>query len=70
MSTNSKTYDFGRFILDSVVPEIDVPVMKPNKRKSFKIKQWLNNAVTKISNQIEQKSVQIAEWILNAKIEK
>ena len=55
MSTNSKTYEVGRFILDSVVPEINVPVMKPSKRKPFKMKQWLNKATTKISNQIKRK---------------
>ena len=70
MSTNSKTYEVGHFILDSVVPEINVPIMKPSRRKPFKIKQWINNAITKISNQIKQKSMQIAEWILNAKIGK
>ena len=68
MSTNSKTYEVGHFILDSVVPEINVPIMKPSRRKPFKIKQWINNAITKISNQIKQKSMQISEWILNAKI--
>ena len=68
MSTNSKTYEVGHFILDSVVPEINVPIMKPSRRKPFKIKQWINNAITKISNQIKQKSMQIAEWILNAKL--
>ena len=70
MSTNSKTYEVGHFILDSVVPEINVPIMKPSRKKPFKIKQWINNAITKISNQIKQKSMQIAEWILNAKIGK
>ena len=70
MSTNSKAYEVGHFILDSVVPEINVPIMKPSRRKPFKIKQWINNAITKISNQIKQKSMQIAEWILNAKIGK
>ena len=44
--------------------------MKPSRRKPFKIKEWINNATTKISNQIKQKSMQIAEWILNAKIKK
>ena len=70
MSTNSKTYEVREFILDSIVPEIKVPIMKPSRRKPFKIKEWINNATTKISNQIKQKSMQIAEWILNAKIEK
>ena len=70
MSTNSKTYEVREFILDSIVPEIKVPIMKPSRRKPFKIKEWINNAITTISNQIKQKSMQIAEWILNAKIEK
>ena len=70
MSTNSKTYEVSEFILDSIVPEINVPIMKPSRKKPFKIKEWINNAITKISNQIKQKSMQIAEWILNAKIKK
>ena len=70
MSTNSKTYGVSEFILDSIVPEINVPIMKPSRKKPFKIKEWINNATTKISNQIKQKSMQIAEWILNAKIKK
>ena len=70
MSTNSKTYGVSESILDSIVPEINVPIMKPSRKKPFKIKEWINNATTKISNQIKQKSMQIAEWILNAKIKK
>ena len=70
MSNNSKTYEVGEFILDSIVPEINVPIMNLSRRKPFKMKQRINNATTKISNQIEEKSKQIAEWILNTKIEK
>ena len=34
------------------------------------MEKWINNATAKISNKIEQKSVQMANWILNSKIEK
>ena len=70
MSTNSKTYEVGEFILDSIVPEIIVPIMKPSRRKPFEIKKWINNATTEISKQIIQKNMEKEKWILNAKIEK
>ena len=66
-----KTYEslFSTIIVPEIksVPEINVPIMKPSRKKPFK-KEWINNATTKISNQIKQKSMQIAEWILNAKL--
>ena len=69
MSNNSKTYKVGQFILDSVVPEINMPIMKPSRKKTFNMEEWINKTIAKISNKIKQKSMQIANWILNTKIE-
>ena len=70
MSTNSKTYEVSQFIRDSVVPEVDVPAMKPSRKKTFNIEKWINKTIAKISKKIKQKCMQIANWILNTKIEK
>ena len=42
MSTNSKTYEVFQFILDSVVPEINVPIMKPGRKKHS---IWKNGSI-------------------------
>ena len=34
------------------------------------MEKWINRTIVKISNKIKQKSMQIANWILNTKIEK
>ena len=34
------------------------------------MEKWINKTVAKISKKIKQKSMQIANWILNTKIEK
>ena len=70
MSNNSKTYEVGKFILDSIVPEINVPIMKLSRRKRFNMKKWIENAKTKLSENVERKSSQIANWILNTKFKK
>ena len=55
-------------LLDTVVPEINVPIMETNKRKPserhrFNSRKWFQNAVKQIS-------LQITHWILNTEIEK
>ena len=50
-------------LLDTVVPDINVPIMetnkrKPSKRHRFNSRKWFQNAV-------KQTSLQIAHWILN-----
>ena len=55
-------------LLDTVVPDINVPIMKTNKRKPskrhrFNSRKWFQNAV-------KQTSLQITHWILNTEIEK
>ena len=54
--------------LDTIVPDINVPIMKiserkPSKPNRFNSRKWLQNAVN-------QTSLQIADWILNAEKEK
>ena len=56
-------------LLDTVVPDINVPIMKttertPIKRHRFNSRKWFQNAVVK------QTSLQITHWILNTEIEK
>ena len=70
MSSDSKTYEVGEFILDSIVPDINVPIMKLSRRKRFNIEKWIENSKTKISENVKRKSSQIANWILNTKIKK
>ena len=55
-------------LLDTVVPDMNVPIMetnkrKPSKRNRFNSRKWYQNAV-------KQTSLQIAHWILNTEIEK
>ena len=50
-------------LLDTNVPEINVPIMelseiKPSKKNRFNSREWFQNAV-------RQTSLQIADWILN-----
>ena len=50
-------------LLDTIVPDINVPIMKtserkPNKTNRFNSRRWFQNAV-------RQTSLQIADWILN-----
>ena len=55
-------------LLDTIVPDISVPIMKtserePNKTNRFNSRRWFQNAV-------RQTSLQIADWILNAEMKK
>ena len=56
-------------LMDSDVPDIEVPIMELSKRKRFNIK-WVEDAKTKLANKIKQKSKAIANWILNEEIKK
>ena len=58
--TTKKTW---KNLLDTNVPEINVPIMelserKPSKTNRFNSRKWFQNAV-------KQTSLQIADWILN-----
>ena len=70
MSTNSKTYKVSEFILDSIVPEINVPIMRLSRKKPFRMKQLIENAKVKLTENVWKKSSEIANWILNTKIKK
>ena len=55
-------------LLDTIVPDINVPIMeiskrKPSKPNQFTSRKWFQNAV-------KQTSVPIAHWILNTEIKK
>ena len=63
--------DAGANLLDSLVPDIKVPIMEPSKGVWFK--NWIKNAKCKMreaSENIKRKNMQIAHWILNTKIMK
>ena len=63
--------DAGGNLLDSLVPDINVPIMKPSK--GAWLKNWIKNAKCKMreaSETIKRRSMQIAHWILNTKIMK
>ena len=70
MSSNCRRTKFGNFILDSIVPDINVPIMKPTKNSKVSINKWIDNAKMKISENVAQNSLKIADWILNTKIKK
>ena len=59
----------GVNLLDSLVPDINVPIMKPNKGAWFK--NWIQNAKCKMrgaSETIKRRSTEIANWISNKRI--
>ena len=72
--TMKKRYDDvdgGANLLDSLVPDINVPFMKPSKGALFK--NWIQNAKCKMheaSETIKKRSMEIANWILNKRIVK
>ena len=60
--------DAGANLLDSLVPDINVPIMKPSEIAWFE--NWIQNAKCKMleaSETIKQRSMEIANWILNKK---
>ena len=64
MSSNWRRSKSDNFILDSIVPDIDVPILKPKKNSKFSINKWIDNAKMKISENVQQNSLKIADWIL------
>ena len=70
MSSNWKRSRLDNFILDSIVPDIDVPILKPKKISKFSINTWIDNAKMKISENIQRNSFSIADWILKTEIKK
>ena len=63
--------EVGSNLLDSLVPDINVPIMKPSKGAWFK--NWIQNAKCKMhdaSETIKQRNMEIANWILNKRIVK
>ena len=45
------------FILDSIVPDIDFPILKAKKISKFSINRWIDNDKMKISENIQNNSV-------------
>ena len=70
MSSNWKRSKLDNFILDSIVPDIDVPILKPKKISKFSINRWIDNAKMKISENVQRNSLKIADWILKTEIKK
>ena len=69
MEKRNGDVDASANLLDSLVPDIDVPIMKPSKGVWFK--NWIQNAKCKMheaSETIKQRSMEIAYWILNKRI--
>ena len=70
MKKRNDDVDAGASLLDSMVPDINVPIMKSSKRNRFNFQKWIDNAKTKLSENVKRKSLQIANWILNTRIVK
>ena len=75
LSIYNHVFDWKRskldnFILDSIVPDIDVPILKPKKISKFSINRWIDNAKMKISENLQRNSLNIADWILKTEIKK
>ena len=70
MKKRSDDVEASANLLDSMVPDIDVPIMKPSKPNRFNFKKFIDNAKTKISEDVKRRSSQIANWILNTTIVK
>ena len=71
MKESNDDADVRANILDSLVPDINVPIMKPSKGAWFK--NWIQNAKCKMheaSETIKRRSMEIANWILNKRIVK
>ena len=71
MEKRNDDVDTSANLLDSLVPDIDVPIMTPSKGAWFK--NWIQNAKCKMheaSETIKQRSMEIANWILNKRIVK
>ena len=53
MSSNWRRPKLDEFILDSIVPDIDVPILKPKKSSKFSINRWIDNAKLKILDKVK-----------------
>ena len=42
MTDHSKNLKVGEFILDSIVPDINVPIMKLSRKKTFNREKWIH----------------------------
>ena len=70
MSSNWRRLKLDTFILDSMVPDINVPILKPENISKFYINRWIDNAEMKISENVKCNSLKIADWILSTEIKK
>ena len=70
MSSNWKRSESDKYILDRIVPDIDVPILKPKKVSKFSISKWIDNAKMRILETIQQNSLKIADWILKTEVKK
>ena len=68
MNSNKQTVvkQTNTHLLDAIVPDINVPIMKTSEKKQskknrFNSREWFQNAV-------RQTSLQIADWILNTEM--
>ena len=52
MSSKWKRSKFDNFILDSIVPDIDVPILKPKIFSKFSINRWIDIAKMNISENV------------------
>ena len=68
MSSNWKRTKLDNFISDSIVPDIDVPILKPKNISKFSINRWIDDAKMKISENVQHNSLKIADWILKTEI--
>ena len=71
MEKRSDDVDASANFLDSLVPDVPIIIMKPSKGVWFK--NWIQNAKCKMheaSETIKQRSMEIANWILNKRIVK
>ena len=41
MTDHSKNSEVGEFILDSIVPDINVPIMELSRKKTFNMEKWI-----------------------------
>ena len=61
MSSNWKRTKLDNFILDSIVPDIDVPILKPRNISKFSISRWIDDAKMKISENLQRNNLNIAD---------
>ena len=57
MTDHSKNSEVGEFILDSIVPDINVPIMKLSRKKPFNMEKWIDKTTAEISKKKSNKKV-------------